>query len=265
MDTDRCVSCGHILPTNALTCPQCGTRPPRRAFCTKCGGSVAEDTRFCPTCGAPRYENNLPIEKGAASPMANPSATRSRANIVGWSVFGTGLVAVVVSVIVNVRLFWLTHSRPGNPSSNCISQPSFVGEVGIEREGDDGLAVWFSVEDSGNNDTCTNGVVDIRIFGGIENDGDVIYPSPISPIYNTARELRPTDFATWKVTNSITGASSEKLIWHSRRISYEDLHLARNMVLPRGYTVGQAEVVVHPTDDGPPLTGRSHEPFYFYK
>ncbi|MFZ0887516.1 MAG: hypothetical protein WA005_03620 [Candidatus Binataceae bacterium] len=173
-------------------------------------------------------------------------------------------MVVVVYVMMNARRFWPTPNITSSTSPNCSTQPSFVGEVGMEREGENGLAVWFSLEDNGNNDTCTSGFVDIRIVGGIEDleTGQILYPS-LTPIYSTSWQLRPTDFATWKFTNSLTGASSAKLIWHSRRIPYEDLRLAPGMA--PGYVAGQAEVVVRPDDGGPQLTGKSHEPLYFYK
>lgn len=91
--------------------------------------------------------------------------------------------------------------------------PTYVKEVDIDRQGEDGLDVWFTLADADSNETCADGSVTLTISEVITEE-----PTYAMPLYSETRTVSVADFAKWNFTNKLTGAGSDKLLWDSGRI-----------------------------------------------
>jgi hypothetical protein len=116
-----------------------------------------------------------------------------------------------------------TSPSPSGPAS-LASEPScnpasYVKEVRVEPEGEDGLAVYVRLFDAGNNDTCAEGTVTINLYGYNGNDSE-----NASLIYSLDfHNVRADNFSQWEVTNSLTGSTTHKLAWKSPRVVYSEI------------------------------------------
>jgi uncharacterized OB-fold protein len=65
-DLVECTSCGHLHPTTARFCDECGA--PQGRLCQECGGVNAHPAKFCSGCGAPL------VPKAATEPAPSTPA-----------------------------------------------------------------------------------------------------------------------------------------------------------------------------------------------
>jgi hypothetical protein len=249
-------------------------------FCTKCGHRVSTSAPKCPSCGAPPY-NRSAATSLSTDPASAPAAARSDRELKAPVTFGTPsknsqyrvdkdktptklkLPAYAALLAFLAAAAWFIVSGPfhaGQHTSDtidCSSPPSFVKEVEMGHQGEDGLDVWFTLADEGNNETCADGTVTITISELVSEDPE--YGVPLLTTEHLA--VKSSDFAKWSFTNKLTGAVSEKLMWDSGRIPYSNFSRQPFPGMDFG-EMGQTEVVFT-TTSGSILRGKSDGTFDF--
>ena len=146
-------------------------------YCTRCGHRVSTTAPKCPNCGAPPYRNchsestseptvssddettSLPSILNRQAELSQSLIPRRRNTLfIGWklAISVIAIAALLILYAVNVNKF----AKNGEPKivSSCIEKPSFVKEVEMDHQGADGLDVWFTLADEGNNETCADGI-----------------------------------------------------------------------------------------------------------
>jgi hypothetical protein len=213
--------------------------------CSHCGYlSPNPEARFCGKCGSKFIEKNRILQRiGRAI------------SILGMLVGILFLIGIGINIV----------NGPGPPDSASSPAPvAYLKEVRIQREGEDGLAVYFQAVDADNNDTTANGMLTLNIFAFKYE------PESAEQVYSHRFPVSADDFSEYTMRN-VFGALPDALLWRSPRIPYSDIKRPLlgempedeslfHLVLPNAY----AEIVLT-TSDGRTFKGKSDtaQPYTF--
>ncbi|MBQ9231842.1 MAG: zinc ribbon domain-containing protein [Prevotella sp.] len=124
----RCQKCGMEIDSDALFCPECGSKQEIQRTCVNCGEVIEDDSDFCPYCGTRQEaESQTYSDSKATSPIVEDTAIDSKEEetpiyddessqqLRKWLWI---IVAVVLIGIIGGSYYWHTQRSVASDNAN---------------------------------------------------------------------------------------------------------------------------------------------------